>query len=109
MTVLKSFFVMSVIVTLLAAVALVQLVITLLPYLAAALIVALILRWRRSKAPAAVAAASHAVRICPDSEPSYRIGAPAAAPGGWVMVPVWVAPRRADPNVIDGEVITGRD
>jgi hypothetical protein len=106
MTVLKNFFVVSVIITVLAAAALVQLVIALLPYVAAALIVALILLWHRC---GTAAAPPPAVLARADPQPRYRVGAAAAAPGGWVMVPVWVAPKGPDPNVIDAEVITGRD
>jgi hypothetical protein len=105
MSALRAFFVMGMIVTVLAVVALAQLAIALLPYLAAALVVLLILRFRRSEPRAA--APPHAVLTYRDPQPRYRVGAPAAAPEGWVMVPVWVAPRRPDPTMIDAEVITG--
>jgi hypothetical protein len=107
MNALKALFVMSVIVTVLVVVTLVQIAIMLLPYLIAALIVALILRWRRSGEPAEPGAP--AMLTYPDPRPAYRIGAPASAPEGWVMVPVWIAPKRPGPNVIDAEVITGHD
>jgi len=105
MSALKAFFVMSVIMTAVVAITLVQLVITMLPYLAAALVALLILRWRRPGTP--TVAPPPAVRHYPEPQPRYRIGVPAAAPEGWVMVPVWVAPTRPDPTVIDGEVIPG--
>lgn len=117
MRVVAGFLVMSMIVTVLALAALVQLAIALLPYLAVALIVVLVLRWRRRDAHPPSAAAPQ-MRIYPDPQarvwwaarqPRYRVGAPAAAPGGWVMVPVWVAPTQPDPRVIDAEVITDRD
>jgi hypothetical protein len=108
MSVLKSFVVMSVIVTVLAVAALVQLAIALLPYLVIALIVVPVLRWRRSHTPA-TSSATPAVQTYPRQQPRYQIGAPTAAPQGWAMVPVWVAPRRSDPIVVDAEVITGRD
>lgn len=111
MRVLAGFLVMSMIVTVLVLAALVQLAIALLPYLAVALIVLLGLRWRRRDNPTPPAAApperTYPVRAAP--QPRYRVGAPAAAPEGWVMVPVWVAPTRPDPRVIDGEVITDGD
>jgi hypothetical protein len=108
MSMLKGFVVMGMIVTVLAVATLVQLAFALLPYLAAALVVVLVLRWRRSDVPAA-SVAPPAVRTCPGPPPRYRVGAPAAAPEGWVMVPVWVAPRRPDPIVVDAEGITDRD
>jgi hypothetical protein len=108
MRVLGGFVVMSMIVTVLAVAALVQLAIALLPYLAIALVVVLVLRWWRPDT-STTSAAPPAVRTSPGPQPRYRIGAPAAAPGGWVMVPVWVAPRRPDPRVIDAEVITDGD
>jgi hypothetical protein len=108
MSVLKSLAVMSIIVTVLAVAAMVQLVIALLPYLAAALVVVLVLRWRRAGAPA-TSVTPPAVLIRPGPQPGDRGGAPAAAPEGWVMVPVWVAPRRPDPIVVDAEGITDRD
>ena len=48
-------------------------------------------------------------RVRAAERPRYRVGAPAAAPEGWVMVPVWVAPTHPDPGVIDAEVIGDRD
>ena len=111
MRVLAGLFVMSTIVTMLAVAALVQLAIALLPYLAVALIVVLVLRSRRRRDSVAASAAAppmrtHPVRAVP--RPRCRIGAPAAAPEGWTMVPVWVAPTRPDPRVIDAEVIDDR-
>jgi hypothetical protein len=108
MSILKSFVVMSLILTVLAVATLVQLAFAVLPYLAAALVVVLVLRWRRAGGPAA-SVAPPAVRSCPGPQPRYRVGVPAAAPGGWVMVPVWVAPRRPDPIVVDADGITERD
>jgi hypothetical protein len=108
MSVLKSLVVMGVILTVLAVAALEQLAIAMLPYLVAALFVLLVLRWRRSGTPAALAAPP-TVLTCPCPQPRYRVGAPAAAPEGWVMVPVWVAPRRPGPIVIDAEGITDHD
>jgi hypothetical protein len=111
MRLLAGFFVMSMIVMVLALAALVQLAIALLPYLAVTLIVLLILRWRRRDSSTRPAAApperAYTVRAAP--QPRYRVGAPAPAPEGWVMVPVWVAPTRPDPRVIDAEVIDDRD
>ena len=99
---------MAMIVVVLAVAALVQLAIALLPYLAVALVVVLVLRWRRDTPPAAAPQMrTYTVRAAP--QPRYRVGAPAAAPEGWVMVPVWVAPTRPDPGVIDAEVIDDRD
>jgi len=115
MRVLAGLFVMSLIVTVLVLAALVQLAIALLPYLAVALIVVLVSRWR-PRDTATRAAAAPPMRTCPGpqawvrtAQPRYRVGAPAAAPEGWVMVPVWVAPTRPDPRVIDAEVIVDRD
>jgi hypothetical protein len=114
MRVLAGLLVMGMIVVVLAVAALVQLAIALLPYLAVALVVMLVLRWRRRDTPPA---AAHLTRTYPGRrsgvraapQPRYRVGAPAAAPEGWVMVPVWVAPTRPDPTVIDAEVIDDRD
>ena len=110
MRVLAGLFLMCTIVIMLAVAALVQLAIALLPYLAVALIVALVLRSRRRDRVATPAAAppmpTYPVREAP--QPRYRVGAPAAAPEGWLMVPVWVAPTRPDPRVIDAEVIDDR-
>ena len=108
MSMLKGFVVMGMIVTVLAVATLVQLAFALLPYLATALVVVLVLRWRRSDVRAA-SVAPPAVRTYPGPPPGYPVGVPAAAPQGWVMVPVWVAPRRPGPIVIDAEVITDRD
>jgi hypothetical protein len=107
MNALKALFVMSMIVTVLVAITLVQLVITVLPYLAGALVVLLILRWRRPGT--STVAPPPAVRSYPEPRPRYHVGVPAAAPEGWVMVPVWVAPTPPAPKVIDAEVITGHD
>jgi hypothetical protein len=111
MRILAGFFVMSMIVTVLALTALAQLAIALLPYAAVALIVVLVLRSRRHNAPATLVERTHVAqaRVRPAPQPRYRVGAPAAAPGGWVMVPVWVAPTRPDPRVVDAEVITDDD
>jgi hypothetical protein len=108
MSVLKSFLVMILILTVLAVATLVQLAFAVLPYLAAALVVVLVLRWRRAGGRAA-SVAPLAVRTYPGPQPRYRVGVPAAAQGGWVMVPVWVAPRRPGPIVVDAEGITDRD
>jgi hypothetical protein len=105
MKALAAIFATIMIVTVLAIAALVQLVITLLPYLAVALIVLLVLRARRRSTTSLPSA--EAVTVTPASR--YRIGAPAAAPEGWVMVPVWVAPTRPGAPVIDAEVIGDRD
>jgi hypothetical protein len=114
MRVLAGFFVMSMIVVVLAVAALVQLAIALLPYLAVALLLVLVLRSRRrgSPTPPAPQVRTYPVRragVRAARQPRYRVGAPAAAPEGWVMVPVWVAPRQPDPGVIDAEVIHDRD
>jgi hypothetical protein len=111
MRVLAGFLVMSMIVTVLVLAALVQLAIALLPYLAVALIVVLVLRWwrRDTSTPPAAAPAERTYPVRAAPQPRYRVGAPAAAPEGWVMVPVWVAPRQPDPSVIDAEVIDDRD
>ncbi len=102
MRTLAGVLVMSVIATMLAVAALAQLAIALLPYLGVALIVALVLRWR---SPGRVHPdPRECVRPAPPR--GYRIGAPAPAPEGWVMLPVWIAPTRPGPPVIDGEVIT---
>jgi len=111
MRVLAGFLVMSMIVTVLALATLVQLAIALLPYLAVALIVGLVLRSRRRHTPRAPFQRAYRgpqaqVRA---AQPRYRVGAPAPAPEGWVMVPVWVAPTSPDPRVIDAEVITESD
>ena len=99
------------IVTMLAVAALAQLMITMLPYLAVAVIVALVLRARQSTtggSPARIAPNTvNPATIAPPRRD--RIGAPAPAPGGWVLVPVWVAPAPPSPPVIDAEVITDRD
>jgi hypothetical protein len=114
MRVLAGFLVMGMIVMVLALAALVQLAIALLPYLAVALLVVLVLRWRRREGPTPPAPQMRTYpvrqgRVRAAERPRYRVGAPAAAPEGWVMVPVWVAPRQPDPGVIDAEVITDRD
>jgi hypothetical protein len=116
MRVLAGLLVMAMIVAVLAVAALVQLAIALLPYLAVALTVVLVLRWRRrdTRAPSAAAPLTRSypgpqARVRAAPQPRYRVGAPAAAPEGWVMVPVWVAPTRPDPGVIDAEVIDDRD
>ena len=112
MRILAGFFVMSMIVTVLVLAALAQLAIALLPYLAVTLIVVLVMRSRRRRdAPAAAVERTYVApaRVRRPAAPRYRVGAPAAAPGGWVMVPVWVAPTRSDPRVIDAEVITEDD
>jgi hypothetical protein len=117
MRVLAGLLVMSMIVMVLALAALVQLAMALLPYLAVALIVVLVLRSRRRRDTHPPAAAAPPQRTYPGpqacvraaQQPRYRVGAPAPAPEGWVMVPVWVAPRQPDPRVIDAEVITDRD
>ena len=107
MRVLMGFFVMAMIVMVLAVAALVQLVIALLPYLAVALVVVLVLRLRRRRnpTPPAMAYPGAQARVRAAGQRSYRVGAPVAAPEGWVLVPVWVAPARPDPTVIDAEVI----
>jgi hypothetical protein len=112
MRVVVGFFVMSMIVTVLVLAAVAQLAIALAPYLAVALIVVLVLRWRRRPTAAMSTAAPlerayvAQARVRPTPPTRYRVGAPAAAPEGWVMVPVWVAPPRPDPRVIDADVIT---
>jgi hypothetical protein len=110
MKLLGTLFAMVLIVTGLAVATLVQLVITLAPFLMVAQVVVLVLRARRP------ARSSPPVTGWPDGgypqrvapQPQYRVGARAAAPGGWVMVPVWVAPTPGPP-VIDAEVIGDRD
>jgi membrane protein implicated in regulation of membrane protease activity len=107
MKLFAGFLVMSMIAAVLAVAALAQLVIALLPYLAVALIVALVLRRRRRNAtPPAAAVPLRTYPVRAVTPPRYTVGAPAAAPEGWVMVPVWVAPNRPDPKVIDAEMIT---
>lgn len=100
---------MAMIVVVLAVAALVQLAIALLPYLAFALTVVLVLRWRRRDSPPAAAPPERTYTVRAAQQPRYRVGAPAAAPEGWVMVPVWVAPTQPDPGVIDAQVIDDRD
>ena len=114
MRVLAGLLVMGMIVMVLAVAALVQLAIASLPYLAVALVVVLVLRWRRRDTPPAAPPLTRTypgpqARVRAAQQPRYRVGAPAAAPEGWVMVPVWVAPTRPDPRVIDAEVIGDRD
>jgi len=109
MRVLAGLLVMAMIVVVLAVAALVQLAIASLPYLAVALVVVLVLRWRRRDTPPAAAPQMRTYTVRAAPQPRYRVGAPAAAPEGWVMVPVWVAPTRPDPGVIDAEVIDDRD
>jgi len=109
MRVLAGFLVMGMIVVVLAVAALVQLAIALLPYLVVALVVVLVLRWRRRDTPPAAAPLTRTYTVRAAPQPRYRVGAPAAAPQGWVMVPVWVAPTRPDPGVIDAQVIDDRD
>ena len=114
MRVLAGILVMAMIVVVLAVAALVQLAIALLPYLAVALLVVLVLRWRRREGPTPPAPQMRTypvrqARVRAAERPRYRVGAPAAAPEGWVMVPVWVAPTHPDPRVIDAEVIGDRD
>jgi hypothetical protein len=110
MKVIAALVVAVMLVTVLAIAALVQLVIWSAPFLLVALIVTLVVRARRSAARSrpvtGTAGRSHPLRVA--AAPQYRVGAPSAAPGGWVMVPVWVAPTPGPP-VIDGEVLGGRD
>lgn len=106
MKLLGALFAMVLIVTGLAVATLVQLVITLAPFLMVALLVVLTLRARRPARPSPPAAGwpdgGYLRRVAP--QPQYRVGAPTPAPGGWAMVPVWVAPPPGPP-VIDAEVI----
>jgi predicted lipid-binding transport protein (Tim44 family) len=110
MKLLGALFAMVLIVTGLAVAALVQLVITLAPVLMVALVVVLMLRTQRPARPSPPITgwphSGYPRRVAP--QPQYRVGAPAAAPGGWVMVPVWIAPTPGPP-VIDAEVIGDRD
>jgi hypothetical protein len=110
MKLLGALFAMVLIVTVLAVATVVQLVTTLAPFLMVTLVVMLVLRARRPARPLPPATGwpggGYHRRVAP--QPQYRVGAPAAAPGGWVMVPVWVAPTPRPP-VIDAEVIRDRD
>jgi hypothetical protein len=110
MRVVMGFLLMSLIVTVLVLTALAQLIITLAPFLAVALLVLLVLRLLRHRNPAVSAAPvdrayGARARVRAAGKREYRVGAPAAAPEGWVLVPVWVAPARPEPTVIDAEVI----
>jgi hypothetical protein len=110
MKLLGALFAMVLIVTGLAVATLVQLVITLAPFLMVALVVVLMLRARRPARPSPPVTgwphSGYPGRVAP--QPQYRVGAPAAEPGGWVMVPVWIAPTPGPP-VINAEVIGERD
>lgn len=105
MKVIAIVFAAILLVAMLAMAALVQLVISLAPFLMVALMVALVLRARRPAVLPPVlrqTVRSHPLRAA--STTRYRVGALNAVPGGWVMVPVWVAPPPAR-TVIDGEVL----
>lgn len=76
-----------------------QAVIQLLP-----LIVVALLAW----AAVRIARGRRAMPAAPPAPPARPVAARpvATAPvGGWVMVPVWMGPKAAQPTVIDGEVI----
>lgn len=106
MKLLGALFAMVLIVMGLVVATVVQLVITLAPFLMVTLVVALALRARRPARPLPTApgwpGGGYPRGVAP--QPQYRVGAPA----GWVMVPVWVAPTPRPP-VIDAEVIRDRD
>jgi hypothetical protein len=110
MKLLGALFAMVLIVTVLVVAIVIELVITLAPFLLVGLLVVLVLRARKPARPSPpVTGWPHSAyprRVAP--QPQYRVGAPAAAPGGWVMVPVWIAPTPGPP-VIDAEVIRDRD
>lgn len=106
MKILTTLVAMLMIATVLALAALVQLMISLAPFLALALIAILLLRARRpTVSPAAGWTGCHPPEVAAPSQ--CRLGAPTAASGGWVMVPVWVAPQPG-PRIIDGEVLGDR-
>jgi len=90
-----------------AVLAVVQLMIAVLPYLAVALVVLLVLRSRRRRdvRPQAAAPRGAQAAVRAAGQRAYRVGAPAPAPEGWMLVPLWVAPAQPRPPVIDGEVI----
>jgi len=102
-------------VSMLVVAALVQLLISLLPFLVVVAAVLLVVRMRRPRHAAVPVARLPARR--PQSG-GYHRSPPALAPprppgwapgpaGGWVLLPVWVGPPapRARPPVIDAEVI----
>jgi hypothetical protein len=110
MKLLTALFAMVMIVTILAVAALVQLVITLLPYLAVAVLVTVVVHARRRVQRPVVAAgwpgSGYPAQMA--SQWHYRVGAPTPVTGGWVMAPVWVAPTPG-PRVIHAEFIRDRD
>ena len=83
MKLLGALFAMVLIVTVLAVATLVQLAITLAPFLMGALVVVLVIRARRSRSVFAGGRGwpdgGYPRRVAP--QPHYRVGAPAAAPG----------------------------
>ena len=112
MRILFGIFVMGMIAIVLVVSALVQLLLTVLLYLAVPAVALLVLRLRRRRmAPSSTASPAVINRTSQAGiRPAHsvrRVGAPGPPASGWVMVPVWVGPIR--PTVVDAEVIDDRD
>jgi hypothetical protein len=98
MRTLMGFVLMSAIVMVLLACALVALAVQLLPYIIAGMVISVLLRRRRRPYPPA----PRPVHRQPLPPPQHQL----PPPGRWVYVPVWVGPSPQRPGpVIDAEVI----